>query len=291
MSEMFAAGQENESAYSIIRNGLQQYGLTGLETFIGQMVFEAGIIDFNQVLARLRVEPETTEAGRIYQQRFSANKARVARGLNALSEAQYLALEESLKTQLRVMGMPEGFYDSNDDVDQLIAADVSPSELGSRIEEGYRAVQDADPDVVNQMQRLYGVGERELAAYFLDPERGLNVIRRQAQAARIASEARQEAGFDVGVTTAEELAREGITEQQARSGFAGISELEQVFQTTTGEALAGEQSFTQAEQIGAVFGTSPQAAQRLRQRARRRQAGFEAGGGFAAQGAEMTGLQ
>ena len=288
---MSDTGTEQESSYNIIRNSLRQYGLEGLETFIGQMVFESGIVDAEQVLARLRVEPETTEAGRIYQQRFSANKARVARGLSSLSEAQYLAMEQSLKTQLRVMGMPEGFYDSNDDVDQFIAADVSVAELGSRIEDGYRAVRDADPDVVNQMQRLYGVGERELAAYFLDPERGLDIVQRQAQAARIASEARQEAGFDVGVTTAEELAREGITEQQARSGFAGISELEQVFQATTGEALAGEQSFTQAEQIGAVFGTSPQAAQRLRQRARRRQAGFEAGGGFAAQGSEMTGLQ
>ena len=224
---MSDTGTEQESSYNIIRNSLRQYGLEGLETFIGQMVFESGIVDAEQVLARLRVEPETTEAGRIYQQRFSANKARVARGLSSLSEAQYLAMEQSLKTQLRVMGMPEGFYDSNDDVDQFIAADVSVAELGSRIEDGYRAVRDADPDVVNQMQRLYGVGERELAAYFLDPERGLDIVQRQAQAARIASEARQEAGFDVGVTTAEELAREGITEQQARSGFAGISELEQ----------------------------------------------------------------
>lgn len=288
---MSDTGTEQESSYNIIRNSLRQYGLEGLETFIGQMVFESGIVDAEQVLARLRVEPETTEAGRIYQQRFSANKARVARGLSALSEAQYLAMEQSLKTQLRVMGMPEGFYDSNDDVDQFIAADVSIAELGSRIEDGYRAVRDADPDVVGQMQRLYGVGERELAAYFLDPERGLDVIQRQAQAAIIASEAQQEAGFQIEASTAEQLAREQVTEQQARAGFAGIAQLQELFQTTTEETQAGQATFGQEEQIGAVFGTSPAAAQRLRQRQRRRQAQFETGGGFAAQGAEMTGLQ
>ena len=283
--------EEQQSAFNIIRSSLDQYGLSGLETFIGQMVFEAGIGDFNQVLARLRVEPETTEAGRIYQQRFSANRERLARGLTALSEGQYLAMEEALKTQLRVMGMPEGFYDSNDDVDQFIAADVSVAELGLRIEEGYRAVQDADPEVRNQMQRLYGVGERELAAYFLDPDRALNIIQRQARAAVIASEARQAAGFDLGVSTAEELAREGITEQQARAGFGAITELGELFRTNIDEQALGEQAFGQEEQVGAIFGTSAAAQQRLRQRQRRRQAQFEAGGTFATQGAEVVGLR
>ena len=55
---MSDTGTEQESSYNIIRNSLRQYGLEGLETFIGQMVFESGIVDAEQVLARLRVEPD-----------------------------------------------------------------------------------------------------------------------------------------------------------------------------------------------------------------------------------------
>lgn len=282
---------EQQSSYKIIENALSQYGLTGLESFIETMIFESGITDFQTILARLRVEPTSTEAGRIYQERFKANKIRIANGLSALGEGEYIGLEDSLKQVMRVKGMPEGFYDSNDDLANFIGNDVSASELSNRIEVGYQAVKDADPIVVDEMRRLYGVSNNQLAAYFLDPTKGEDVIKRQAQAAIIAGEAQTAAGMQLTATTAEELARAGVTEQQAQSGFGAIRQAQELFGATTQEQQAGEQVFTQAEQIGAVFGTSAAAQQRLRQRARRRQAAFEAGGGFAGQGAQLTGLQ
>lgn len=276
--------EERESAYDLIGAFLSDYDLGGLQDFVVDLVFNQGIISEDALRAQIR----TTE---IYQQRFQANEERRRQGLQALDEFTYLQTERALRDTLRDSGMPAGFYDSWEDVTGFIANDVSADELGNRIESGYDAINNSDPEVIDAMRRLYGVGDSELAAYFLDPARAETILLRQARSAQIAGQAEREAGMQIGVGLAEELAIEGITEQQARAGFGAITDLGEVFQTTTGEQLAGQEAFTEEEQIGAVFGTSSAAQQRLRQRQRRRQAEFETGGRFAGQGAEVTGLR
>jgi len=276
--------EERDSAYDLIGAFLSDYDLGGLEDFVVDLVFNQGIISEAALLTQIR-------GTQTYQQRFAANEERRRQGLVALSEPDYLQYERAVRNALRDSGMPPGFYDSWDDVTQFLANDVSADELVSRIESGYDAINNSDPEVVDAMRRLYGVGDSELAAYFLDPARAEAILLRQARSAQIAGQAQREAGLQIGVGIAEELATEGITEQQARAGFGAITDLGEVFQTTTGEQLAGQQAFTEEEQIGAVFGTSAAAQQRLRQRQRRRQAEFETGGRFAGQGAEITGLR
>jgi hypothetical protein len=273
-----------QSAFDVIRELLRQYDLEDLTDFVNTLVFTDGITNENVLMSRVRQEDA-------YKTRFAGNIERQRRGLTPLSEPNYLALENTLRNTLRDAGMPPGFYDSTDDVDQFIALDVSPEELVARIEQGYDAINRADPEVITAMRDLYGVGDSELAAYFLDPERAETILLRQARSAQIAGQAQREARMQIGVGLAEQLEREGVTEQQARAGFGAISQLGEVFQTTAEEAGAGEQAFTQEEQVSAVFGTSAAAQQRLRQRQRRRQAAFESGGRFAGEGAEITGLQ
>jgi len=82
------------------------------------------------------------------------------------------------------------------------------------------------------------------------------------------------------------LAAQEISSAEARQGFANIAGAQQLF----GALSSQEQAISQEEQIGAVFGTNPAAAQRVRQRAAQRTAEFQGGGGFAAQGSEVTGL-
>jgi hypothetical protein len=230
-------------------------------------------------MAQVRQQPA-------YETRFAGNEARRRAGLNVLSEGEYVALENTYRQYMRASGLPADFYDSAEDLQNLIGNDVSPGELAERVNQGYEAVRFADPTVVSQMQELYGVGEGELAAFFLDPERATPTLLRRAQAAQIAGGAVQ-AGMQLTAEEAERLAQEGVTEQTARAGVAAIEQAQELFQATTQET--GD--FTREEQLGAVFGTDPRAAQRLRERSRRRQAQFEAGGRFAGQGAELTGLQ
>jgi hypothetical protein len=274
--------ETQQSAFDIINKLLDSYGLAGLSGFVSNYILEYDVIDDNVLMGQIRQEDA-------YKERFAANEARRKAGLNVLSEIEYIALEKTYRQYLRASGLPSGFYDSNEDFQNLIASDVSPGELAERVNRGYEAIRFADPQVISQMQELYGVGEGELAAYFLDPERATPLLLKQARAAEIAGGAVQGGGM-LTAAEAERLAQEGVTQQQARAGMALISEGE-AFGLTTQEQQAGEQQLSREEQLGAVFGTDPQAAQRQRQRVRRRQASFEQGGRFAGQGAEITGLQ
>jgi len=271
--------EQKQSAYDIIAETLNAYGLGSLSRFVNDIVFGENILDADVILGRIRRTPE-------YKQRFAANEIRRSRGLNVLSENEYVSMERVYMQYLRQSGMPAEMFDQNTDVQQLIANDVSVAELASRINQGYEAVKYADPQVIQEMRRLYGVTDGQLAAYFLDPNRAAPILVKQAQTAQIAAEAKLQAGFTLGTTQAEELATLGVTQEQAREGFQALSQTQELFQ-----ALPFEEQITQEEQVAGIFGTSSGAQQRIRQRQRSRQAVFEAGGGFAGQGTTYTGLQ
>jgi hypothetical protein len=273
--------EQRESSKAVIQNLLTEYGLGNLTDFVNDLITKEDIISGDVILGRIRQTEQ-------YKTRFAGNAARRSAGFNALSEAQYIALENSYRQVMRASGLPTGFYDSGEDFNTLIGGDVSVAELSARVNEGYLAVQQANPQVINEMRRLYGVDDSMLAAYFLDPAKATPMLLRQARSAQIASEATLQAQQEISAMTAEELAVAGITQQQARQGFQTIAEAEELFVPLVGTT---EQAITQEEQIAGVFGTSAAAQQRIRQRSRERQAAFQAGGQFAGQGTTVTGLQ
>lgn len=273
--------EQRESSRQIVQNLLREYGLENLTDFVENLIRDEDIVSGDVILGRIRQTDQ-------YRARFAGNIARRDAGFNVLSEAQYVALENSYRQVMRASGLPTGFYDSSDDFNTLIGGDVSVAELSSRVNEGYLAVQQANPQVINEMRRLYGVDDSMLAAYFLDPAKATPMLLRQARSAQIASEATLQAQREISAATAEELAVAGITEQQARQGFQTIAQAEELFVPLVGTT---EQAITQEEQIAGVFGTSAAAQQRIRQRSRERQAAFQAGGQFAGQGSTVTGLQ
>jgi len=183
--------------------------------------------------------------------------------------------------------MPPGFYDSNDDFTAMIGGDVSIAELATRVNQGYEAVKNADPQVIQEMQRLYGVNDSQLAAYFLDPVKAAPMLVEQAKSAQIAAEATKQAGLMITAQQGEQLAQAGINAEQARQGFATIGQAQELFNPLAGEQGVG---MTQQEQIGAVFSTDAGAAQRLRKKKSERTAVFQGGGGFAGQGPGQTSL-
>lgn len=271
--------QNRQSAYMVINELLTSYGLGALNDFVNQLVFGENVLDANVLMGRIRQTPE-------YKQRFAANEDRRAKGLNTLSESEYVSMERVYLQYLRASGLPKELYDQNTDVQALLANDVSVAELASRINQGYEAVRNSDPQVVNEMRRLYGVTDSQLAGYFIDPERATPVLLRQAQAAQIAAQSTIQAGIELQQMTAEQLAAAGVTAEQAQQGFQAIRQAQDLFAATP-----TEQAVTQAEQIAGVFGTSGEAQQRIRSRQRARQAQFEVGGRFAGQGSTLTGLQ
>ena len=180
--------------------------------------------------------------------------------------------------------MPANFYDQAEDFQAFIEGDVSPSELNERVQQGYRAVADADPAVREQMRTLYGVNEGQLAAYFLDPKRTAPLLSRQAQAANIAARGFEQGGIQLSGAFAEDLARRGISEQQARAGFAEVGALGELRQT-----FAGETELSSEQLAGAAFGIDVAAQQELERKRRQRTGEFAGGGSFARTTGETSG--
>jgi len=264
--------QQRTDAFSRLRDLLNRVGLSELEGAV-QGIITGGMVDLqdsNAILFALRDQPA-------YQRRFAGNTARAKKGLSELDPASYVALENQYRQLMRSNGLPLGFYDQNDDFQRLIEGDVSPQELQDRIEQGYRRVQDADPEVRRQMRELYQVDDNALAAYFLDPERAAPLLTRQARAAEIAARGREQGGLQLTAAQAEQLAARGITAEEAMQGFTQRGALEGLYQPMTGEeALSVEQ------QLGATFGYDVQALEAVKRRQEQRVAQFKGGGSFAA---------
>jgi hypothetical protein len=277
----FAMQQARESAMDVIARRLETYGLGSLADFVWNLITQENITSEYALIERIR---ETDQ----YKQRFPAMKMRRDRNLNAISEQEYIDLENSYRETMQLAGMPRGLFDGPEDFTSLITGDVSPKELQQRVQAGYQAVAQSNPQVINEMKRLYGVDDSMLAAYFLDPERATPMLLRQAQSAQIAAEATLQAEMGITAGTAEQLAVAGVTQEQARAGFQAIQAGQELFVSLPGTT---EAAIAQEEQIAGIFGTSSAAQQRIRQRTRERQAIFEAGGRFAGQGTTVTGLQ
>jgi hypothetical protein len=275
-----ATKRRKDDARVTMANVLNTYGLGELSDYVYNEIIVKETVNLNNpdaIIFAIREQPA-------YQKRFAGNAARLKKGLAELDPASYIGLENQYRETLRSNGLPANFYDQSEDFQALIEGDVSNAELNERVQQGYRAVADADPAVKEQMRNLYGIGESELAAYFLDPQRTAPLLTRQAQAANIAARGPEQGGIQLTGAFAEDLARRGITEQRAQAGFAEVGALGELRQTFAGEtALSGEQL------AGAAFGIDVAAQQELERKRRLRTGEFAGGGSFARTTGETSG--
>jgi hypothetical protein len=278
-----------------LRAALEQFGLGDLFDVLNNAAIDptVDVTDPDQLTRAIESNPTAKVA---LENRFSGNKARVASGMRPLPPKEYLQAEQTYIDTLRNNGMPIGFYDQQADLAKFIGGDVAPIELQGRIQRGYVAAQNAPESVRNQLKVLYGVDDSELASYFLDPTRATDVLGRkknavmlgqQVESARLAAEAAQQAGLGLTVRQAEALNAQGVSPETARQGFGQIAQQRGLFEAQ----MAGEQAVSQEEQISGVLGLNAEAAQRIATRRRRRQAEFEAGGGFATTQTGVSGLR
>lgn len=260
-----------ETATTILQSTFKYYGLEDPQLVgdIKTALAERRITGASSI-DDIGVQLRETEA---FKRRFAANEARLAAKKPAYSVSQYLQLESSYRQALNASGMPKDFYDTPEDFQNFIANDISPDEIQYRIQQGYEAVKNADPAVVNELKTLYGLDDSTLAAYFIDPNRTKEQVVRSARAAEVAAQARQQADISLNVSQAEMLSTQGVTESQAQQGFAQIKQQEQLLRPTI-----GEDALTQEELIAGTFGTSGAATQRVATTRRRRQATLQEGG-------------
>lgn len=260
-----------ETATTILQSTLKYYGmddpalLTDVKTALAdRRITGASTID------DIGIQLRESEA---FRRRFAANETRRAANKPAYSVSQYLQLESSYRQVLNAAGMPKDFYNNQEDFEAFITNDISPDEVQYRVQQGYAAVQNADPAVVNELKTLYGLDEGTLAAYFIDPNKTKDAVVRSARAAEVAAQARKQADIGLTRTQAEELVLGGVTEQQAQQAFGDVRALQELTRP-----MFGEQALTQQELIQGVTGVNAAAQQRVAKTARRRQATLQGGG-------------
>ena len=207
-----------QSAYDILLGEFNQYGLGSLVESVKGLI-TSGASEAELTLALRQTEP--------YKKRFAANAARINKGLRALSEAEYIGLEDGYQTIMRNYGLPASYYTKDsmgrqEGFEKFIAGDVSPTELEERVVTAQKRVLDAAPEITTALKQFYpDINNSDILSYTLDPERGLADIKKKITAAEIGGAALG-ARLATTVGRAEELARYGVTADTARAGFGAI---------------------------------------------------------------------
>jgi len=212
------AREKRQSAFDLLKSQFDEYGLGALVEPLRGLIQEG--ISPSEFAVRLRqTEP--------YKKRFAANAARVSSGLRALSEAEYIDLEDGYQKVMRNYGLPASYYAKGDlgrqeGFEKLIAGDVSAPELEERVVIAQKRVLDAAPQVTAALKQFYpDIKNADILAYTLDPAQGLANIQKKVLAAEIGGAAIG-AGLEAEVTRAEELARYGVTAESAKQGYGAI---------------------------------------------------------------------
>jgi len=252
----------------------QQYGLGGdffkqIEQFLYEDISEASLI----------IALRSTDA---YKKRFAANASRVAKGLPALSEAEYLRMENLYRQELRAAGLPPEFYDSQDDFRTYLENDLGYNEFVARVGLSKRASQMANPEVKMQLKNLFNVGDNELVAYFLNPQKTTTMLQRQFNVAQTAG-ALSRAGFGTGM--AEDLTTSVVGGRPETT--LDYKELEQATETAAAfrpisqQVLGGEMgAVSESDLLTGIVADDVSSQRRIQREQQRRLAEYQGGGGL-----------
>jgi hypothetical protein len=214
-----AAKANRQSAYDLLFQQFDAYGLGALVSPLKGLI-ESGISP-----AEFTIKLRETDA---YKKRFAANSSRIQKGLRALSEAEYIGLEDQYQDVMRRYGLPENYYargemGRQEGFEKFIGGDVSPVELEDRIQTAQNRVINANPEVSKALREFYpDITGGDILAYALDPDKAITNIKRKVGAAEIGAGAMQ-AGLQTGLARAEELQRYGVTKETAQQGFGTIA--------------------------------------------------------------------
>ena len=278
--------RQGQSAYSLLFSEFERYGMGALVEPLKQFIQDG--ISPSEFTLRLR----ETDA---YKKRFAANAQRVAKGLRALSEAEYITMEDQYQNVMRQYGLPDTYYTRGEmgrqeGFEKFIAGDVSAVELEDRISTAQKRVLNANPEVVQALKQFYpDITNGDILAYTLDPNNAIENIKRKVTAAEIGGAALQ-AGLQTGLARAEELGAAGITKQQAQQGFQTVAEI-----APRGGMLADiykQSPYTQTTAEAEIFGVagSTDAARQRKRLTQLETAAFQGSAGSGAIARDRAGV-
>jgi hypothetical protein len=276
-------------AFALLKSTFDLYGLSELSTTIETLMRE-GYGPEEATLA-LKTNPKYNAP---YIKRFRGNELRRSAGLNVLSEAEYLSLEDDYTKTLKSYGL-ENYFGVDRSLKQtamadVIGADISALEFTDRVSTAVDRVKMADEGTKKAFQDFYGIGEADLVKYFLDPKKALVNLKEKATAAEIGGAAIGQ-GLAATMTSAEDLARFGINRQQAQAGYATIGE-ELPTATKLGNIYSETgTTYGQADAESATFKGLASAKRKKERLIATEEAAFQGSSGVGAAGSSTTYLR
>ena len=267
-----------QDAFALLKDVFASYGLEELASQIEGYMRE-GIGTAEATIKIKQSQP--------YKDRFYGNELRRNSGLNVIDEASYLDLENSYSETLKAYGLQDYFgigvtpterKNRQKAIANVIGADISAVEFKDRVSTAVDRVKMADPATKSAFQQFYGIGESDLAKYFLDPTKTLVTLKEKATAAEIGGAAIG-MGLSATATSAEDLAKFGINREQAQVGYSTIAQelptAQKLSQIYLGEGI----DYNQAEAEAETFKGLASAKRKKEQLKSREEASFQGSSG------------
>jgi len=206
---------DKRDAFALIQDTMRAYGFTDTELSELSGFIEKSIIDPNvgpnQAILNMRNLA-------VYQGRFVGNKTRLDKGLNALSEADYLQQEKDYGQYFQQYGVAN--LATRSQMATMIGNDISPTEAKTRIGLAVDRVKNSDPQVMAQLKTYYPtLTDADLVTYFLKPEQVLPELQKKVTASEIGAAA---VGQNLATTNALDLANYGVDRATALAGYSDI---------------------------------------------------------------------
>ena len=274
----FTPAPTDESASAYLKSLLDQYGLGSEADWANQELIAGHSPEM--ILQELYQRPA-------FKARFPSIDARRRAGLNPMSVAEIISWERQARDLLHAAGLPPGFYDSQDALQDFIGKGVSISELSNRIQLAAQDYFNADPTVTAQLDQLYGLTPGHHIAFFLDPTTALPLIERDFTAAQLSAAAIHSSFGGLSRTEAEGLVGLGTNPDQALRGFSQLAQSAPLFTPLPGEPA---DAITRAQQIAATFYQDASALTAIQRRQMLRLAPYQASTQFAASQGGVVGL-
>jgi len=210
---------EKRDAFALIEATMRSYGFSEDELKELNTYIQAGLLNPKlgpeQLVLQLRQLP-------VYKARFAGNEERRARGLNALSEANYLLQESAYAETLRQYGLQR--FVNRTQFATFIGNDISNTEVGRRVKTAVERLQMGDPAILRQLRSYYAITDSDIVSYFLNPKEVLPELESKVTTAEIGATAGQY-GLDTGLARASDLERYGVDLERARRGYSNIAQV------------------------------------------------------------------
>lgn len=216
-----------------------------------------------------------------FKKRFPAFEAMALKG-NAWSVDDILRYEKDTYALLHMVGLDTEY--GHEKIQNFITSGVSYNELQQRVSMAQQAAQ-APNSSLDAMKQLYGVDEKHLAGFFLDPTIMEPKLQTMWNSGQIGGAAKDQGFGDLSVSEAEMLARRGLDRNAADQGFGQLVSVKGL----TDSQVAGEGAIDRTTQVGLVAGDAV-AQEAFKNRQRSRTASFAGGAGFGAGRDGVTGL-